>query len=224
MIKYFSSAVALCVLLVAAPAFAAEVDFRSSEFSSANHRSSFTYTADDGVTLTLTAGPAFSTLYQDSADGFGVRSLTGYDSSQVEGRETLTISFSETVLITDVFINDLFIERTLLGGTYAEIGYYTTVNGTTEFRAIQGAGTSGELTLHPDVWVDAIVFTAPGLVGFQTHDYSVAGINYTTSGGGAAAGGSAVPELDASAGSTGLLLLVGAAALLSDRRRVTPAA
>jgi hypothetical protein len=201
----------LMTLMVSSPAFAADIDFRSSAFAGANNRSGFSYTASDGVTLTVTAGPTGARLYQDSQDGFGVRA--SYENDEIEGYESLSIGFSEDVLLTDLFITDLFIERPFLGlgRSYAEVGYYTIDGDTTTFHAITSGG-NGELTLTPNLWADGIVFRAPGLVGFQNHEFSVGGLSYTTR-------TAEVPELDPSAAGAAMLLLVGAVLMLGERRR-----
>lgn len=211
MSKQVSLVVGLLTLAIASPAFAADIDFRSSAFAGANNRSSFAYTASDGVTLTVTAGPRGARLYQDGEDGFGVRA--SYENDEIEGHETLTIGFSEDVLLTDIAITDLFIERPLfnLGRPYAEIGYYTIDGDTTVFHSITSGG-NGELSLEPNVWADEIVFRAPGLVGLQHHEFSVGGLSYSTR-------TAEVPELDPSAAGAAMLLLVGAALMLSERRR-----
>lgn len=217
--KPLFAVVALFAGFVATPAFATEIDFRSSAWAAGDGRSSYSQTSSDGVTVTVSAGPApYADLSQDSTDGFGVSYGFGYEGDEIEARESLTVSFSESVLITDVFLTDLFIEADSRGRLYPEIGFYTSSDGTVQFQAIEGAGTNGQLTLSPDVWADAIVFTAPGLEyenwAWQDHEFSVAGINYTTQ-----ASSVGVPELDPGAAGTALLLVVGAGLMLSDRQR-----
>jgi hypothetical protein len=214
--KLFSIASSVLILLVAGPAFAAELDFRSSSFTSADGDPSFNYTASDGIQVRLQPGPSGATLYQDSTDGIGVR--YSYETDEIEGRERLTISFSQSgasqsVLITDLYLTDLFVERTSGGTQYAEVGYYTVNGSTTTFHAVQPTGTNGELHLSPDVWASAITFSAPGIVGSQNHEYSVAGLSYTTRSG-------SVPELDPSAAAGALVLLLGSVLLLTERRRL----
>lgn len=207
--------VALFTGFAATPAFAAEIDFRSSAWAAGDGESSYSQTGSDGVTVSVSAAPApYADLYHSSTDGFGVSYRYGYESDEIEGFESLRVSFSESVLITDVFITDLFIESDTFGRLYPEVGFYSSSSGTVQFQAIQGAGTNGELALAPEIWADAIVFTAPGLEnwGTQDHDFSLAGLNYTT-------GTTAVPELDPGSAGTGLLLVTGAALMLSDRRR-----
>jgi len=71
---YKSAPLATTRSLVATPAFAANIDFTGSEFCDANHDSQYRCTADDGVTVTITAEPQpDATLYWDSRDGLGAR-------------------------------------------------------------------------------------------------------------------------------------------------------
>src|SRR6185312_1764153 len=77
----------------------------------------------------------------DSEDGLGVRN--SYENDEIESVESLTVSFSETVLISDVFLTDLFIEDPLLGRPYAEVGYYTVA------AARQRAAVDGSPPLYP---------------------------------------------------------------------------
>src|SRR5262245_12492057 len=213
--------IGLFIVTAASPAFAADINFRSSAFSGANGKSSFEYTASDGVKLTISAAPApKAKLYQDSQDGFGVDSKYGYEKDEIEALETLTISFSETVLITDVFLSDLFIEDPLIGKSYKEYGYYRLDNGSKNLVVAKAKGGNGEITVQPDAWASSINFSAPGLTGLfglHNNEFSVAGLSYDKKG----CGGGAVPELDPSATGTAMLLLVGCALLLTDKRRRT---
>jgi hypothetical protein len=209
MTRFLAPALALATLGVAAPALAAQIDFRTSAFSSANWQPSFSYTASDGVTLTITPGPRGATLYQDSTDGLGVR--FSYEADEIEAKETLTIGFSEEVLLSDLFLTDLFNES-----GYLERGAYAVNGGTTKnwFTADPGQtpGTNGELTLDVGTYVTSITFSAPGklMFGLQNHEFSLGGLDYSRR---------AVPELDPSAGASTLLLLLGMLAVLSERRR-----
>lgn len=204
----------LAVLASSSSAFAANLDFSSAAFAAADGRSSFAYTASDGVTLTLTAGPqlALARLQQDSSDGFGVSTLFDSTPNEIDGTETLTLSFSQGVTVSDVFINDLFNEGYLEQGSYS-------INGgqAISFSALQGQttyGSNGALTLDLDTVVTSLTFSAPSAGWFRQNDFAVRGINYTV----ASAPASQVPELSGNAAPLALMLLIGCALLINDRR------
>lgn len=202
----------LAALATSSTAFAANLDFASAAFAPGDGQSSFAYTASDGVTLTLTAGPNWqlARLQQDS-DGFGVSTLLDSDPDEVDGSETLTLSFSQGVNVSDVFINDLFNEG------YLEVGSYS-INGgqAISFSALQSQttyGSNGALTLDIDTVVTSLTFSAPAAGLFRQNDFAVRGINYTV-----AAQTTAVPELSGGSAPLALMLLIGCAMLLNDRR------
>jgi hypothetical protein len=212
----------LAIVGSASSAFAAEIDFTASNFAAANGQTSFSYTATDGVTLTLTAAPA--RLTYDATDGLGVRTgSTDLQPNEIDNNEVLTITFSESVRLSDVFITDLFNEG------YLETGYYSLNNGPAiAFTALptQGFNTNGSLSLHLDTWVTSLTLTSPpnylgGLIG-PNHDYSVGGLAYTTAAAAAPPAptpAQSVPELGGNAAPMALSLLVGCAVLISNRRR-----
>jgi hypothetical protein len=198
------------VLASSGTAFAANLDFASAAFAPGDGRSSFAYTAADGVTLTLTAGPNWqgARLQQDS-DGFGVSTILDSDPDEIDGVETLTLSFSQGVTVSDVFINDLFNEG------YLEVGSYS-INGgqaiSFSASASQVPGsTNGQLTLDLDTVVTSLTFSAPAAGLFRQNDFAVRGINYTVA-------TREVPELSGSAAPLALMLLIGCALLVNDRR------
>jgi hypothetical protein len=172
-------ALVVLVLLLAGPAAAATIDFRSSDFSGAYGLATFTA---NGVTLT--AAPSGSQLYWDSLGGFGVQ--YSYMQNQVEGSESLTISFATPVSISSVFIMHLYNDpydppKT---GYYLETGSYA-LNGSNTWIPFSADPSKypdssyGEKTLplDPSVLVSSIIFKAPGIVGSQNHEFSVAAIN-----------------------------------------------
>lgn len=203
----------LAVLACSSTAFAANLDFASAAFAPGDGQSSFAYTASDGVTLTLTAGPNWqgARLQQDSVDGFGVSTLLDGDPDEVDGSETLTLSFSQGVTVSDVFITDLFNEG------YLEVGTYSINGGNAiSFSALQTqttSGSNGALTLDLDTVVTSLTFTAPAAGLFRQNDFAVRGVNYTV-----AARATQVPELSGNAAPLALMLLVGCAFLVNDRR------
>lgn len=221
----------LAVVGSASTAFATEIDFTASNFGAAHGQSSFSYTASDGVTLTLTAAPNTARLSHDGTDGFGIRTgWTDLQPDEIDNNEVLTITFSQSVLLSDVFVTDLFNES-----GYLETGSYSLNGGAAVgFTALptQRSGSNGALTLQLDTWVTSLTLTTPpnflgGLIG-PSHDYSVSGLAYTTapvvaSGPAATApppSTNAVPELGGSAAPMALSLLIGCALLVSNRRRI----
>ena len=106
---------------IAANVDATLIDFRSSEFQSADMKSS-EYFSTYG--LTVAAVPECATLYHDTIDGFGVR--YSYEDDEIEGPvERLHLSFDSAVRLYGILITDLFYEPFNYGsGSYSEKGYY----------------------------------------------------------------------------------------------------
>ncbi len=157
----------------AAPAGAALVDFRSDAFAGADGDPSFS-TVVDGTTLTFLPLPTpDSRLYWDDTDGFGVR--YDYETDEIEGRETLRITFSEEVYLEQIWITDLFYEN-----GYLERGIYELDdNGSpVEFVALasQGSGSNGERVLDVGAALSSIDFRAAGRIAGQDHEFSVAAL------------------------------------------------
>lgn len=198
------------VLASSGTAFAANLDFASAAFAPGDGQSSFAYTAGDGVTLTLTAGPnwAGARLQQDS-DGFGVATILDSDPDEIDGVETLTLSFSQGVTVSDVFINDLFNEGYLEQGTLSINGGQA-ISFSASASQVPGS-TNGQLTLDLDTVVTSLTFSAPAAGLFRQNDFAVRGINYTVA-------SRQVPELSGSAAPLALMLLIGCALLVNDRR------
>jgi len=132
----------------------------------------------DGVTWTFTPQPQpDATLYWDSTDGFGVR--YDYETDEIEGRESLLISFSAPVYIGDVYLTDLFDEN-----GYQEQGWYELdSSGVQPFLADAGRfpspASNGEKVLSINSTVSSITFSAPGRINGQNHEFSVAGLDTT---------------------------------------------
>jgi hypothetical protein len=130
----------------------------------------------DGTNLTITASPAQALLYWDSTDGFGVQYDYEYD--EVEGVESLHVSFGETMYLSGFFVTDLFSNDHNSG--YVEYGWYS-INGDPNIQffadSSQTPGTNGERTVPVGAAVNHIAFSAPGLVNGQDHDYSVGGVS-----------------------------------------------
>ena len=208
----FATAVSF-LWLVASVASAEYIDFRSTAFSGAYGKTSYSFTTSSGTGVTAVAGGTGSSLYWDSQDGFGVMGCSGYETDEIDSSESLTLKFSKSTYLDDVFITDLFKES-----GYLEIGYYS-LNGGTPVKFLADASqvsgtTNGEKTLDINKYINSVTFTAPGklgLFGTQNHEFSVGGIKI---------GSLSVPELDPSAASSALALLVAADFALHGRRRV----
>jgi len=160
--------------------YAAIIDFRSGDFSSADGSSSFSY-APAG--LTITASPDGAVLYQDSIDGLGVR--YSYENDEIEGDECLHLSFNTSQFLYEILITDLFYEPyNYGGGSFLEEGQYSfDQNVWIDFEAdsTQTPSTNGELTLlfaSPTV-IDDIWFRAAGWENCfrEDHEFSVARID-----------------------------------------------
>lgn len=197
--------------------FVPTIDFRNDIFSGANYQRSFTATVD-GLSVTLSAyvdgdDSARPTLYWDDIDGIGVR--YDYETDEIEGSERLSIGLSGTVDLTAIMLSDLFIEN----GSYAERGAYQIAGDVVGFDAASLAGTPGNkangehVVGVPDVAASEIILSAPGMVGNQTHEFSVIGVSYVASAD-EAADGPAVPEP-----ATAVLLGAGLIVLGVGRRR-----
>ncbi|MBN1653965.1 MAG: hypothetical protein JXA30_09330 [Deltaproteobacteria bacterium] len=204
------------VLIIASTAFADFIDFRSEEnFAAAANQESFTADVGD-YDLTLTPAPTGSQLYWDNVDGFGVISGTWYDEvDEIDHRESLTISFSDSVYLSSISLTDLFYEN-----GYFEMGYYVLSDGSVEtFVAdfTQVKGTNGLL----DIEIGADNITSISLKALPSywivnHDYSVMGIDVTANGASAS-----VPELGAESSVSALALLFGGVLVVNGRRRLT---
>jgi hypothetical protein len=177
----------ILALLLASPAAAATIDFRSDPFSAANGATSFTMSsaAIPGTPLTITAAPSGAKLDWDSTGGFGID--YSYMENQIEGPELLTISFETPVSISSVLIRYLYNDPYDSGsGHYLETGSYSLNGGAwIDFSANPSQFPSptifGEQTLaiNPSVLVSNIAFMAPGILSDlnQNHEFSVAAIN-----------------------------------------------
>lgn len=218
-----ASLFALATLTVASSASAEFVDFtNASQFGGSNYATSTSFNTQSGATATIVPGPSGATMSWTSGGGLGVRYNSGgaYEWDEIEGPETLSISFSEPVYIESVSLANLYRESGLLTGTYSESGSFRLSNGTTG-SIVADSTPSGNQTIGVGAWTSSIVFRAAGYVGgifglgTQNHEYSLAGITF----GGPAAGPTSVPELDPSAAGAGLMLLLGGLMVLGGKRR-----
>jgi hypothetical protein len=158
--------------------YAALIDFRSGDFSSADGSPSFFY---EPAGLTIIASPDSAVLYQDSTDGLGVR--YSYENDEIEGDESLHLSFNASQCLHQILITDLFYEPyNDGGGSFSEIGQYSfDQNVWIDFEAdpnqTPSPETNGELTLlFGSPIVDDIWFRAAGRENScrEDHEFSVA--------------------------------------------------
>jgi hypothetical protein len=199
-IRAFGIGVAAAIGLAPLASSAGTIDFRSAAFAGADQATSFT-TSVDGVGVTLTPEPERARLYWDSTDGIGVR--WDYETDEIEGVERLVVSFSTPIHVSEVVLTDLFLEN-----EYLETGWYQIDGGDVvgfEAEADQLLGkTNGVKLLQINELVSAIRFGAPGRVGAENHEFSVAQMRFSAP----------VPEP-----SSGLLFGVGAWVLGWSLRR-----
>lgn len=155
---------------------ATAIDLRDAAFASADGADSF-QTEIDGVTVTFAANPSPGTLYHDTEDGLGVR--LDYETDEIEGVELLVVSFSEPVLLEELYITDLYNEQ-----GYLENGFYD-LNGTSTFTAFGAEPdqlrftTNGDKTLAIGSVVTSFALRAPGLMDGQNHDFSLGGFAFS---------------------------------------------
>jgi len=166
--------IVICLFLAPA-AFASYIDFREeSVFGDALGKTCFATTVD-GLDLIFKPYPSGATLWWDDQDGFGVQ--FDYEQDEIEGDELLKLRFSMEVYVEEIHITDLFNEW-----GYQEFGAYRLDNEPlwNPFFAAEDqliGQTNGELTLLVGEWAQLITFWAPGKIGFQNHDFAVAGVD-----------------------------------------------
>lgn len=233
---------AVATLSMASAAYAIDLDFTSiapdqNETPCAGNPNgaSCWSTTIEGITVTLTPGPSGTALYWDKDDGFGVTGPS-YEKDEIEGNETLTVSFTDAqgnsveVILDSFNVSDLFFEQDDEGKlTYAEVGKYQVDGaGVVSFTPDGVAGHSnvnGTGTLSVGASTSTLVLTAPGKIvknygwgpwkkqSHQDHEYSLAGLSFHVV---------SVPELSVG-GAAPALLLLGAMGLVlgGGRRRPT---
>ena len=162
--------------------FDPQLDFRAEEWSGADYASSYTQ-VDGGVEVTLIALPSLAELFWCAEDGIGIRH--NYEVDEIEADERLRVLFDTTVQLSAIYVSDLFVEN-----GYSETGSYRLWNGsgpwgewqTLDAATLPGTGSNGEhvLSFADAIAVTEINFKAPGLVGAEDHEFSVAGFDLLT--------------------------------------------
>ena len=115
--------IAACLSLGALNANAGYIDFLTWNPTSSELASGSVSRVVDGTTVTVTAyylhttparpsNYAQTALYWDNRDGFGVTNASGsYEHDEVEGNESLWVSFDSTMPVTGFALTDFFYER-----------------------------------------------------------------------------------------------------------------
>jgi hypothetical protein len=171
------------VLFSTVAASAATIDFTTSSFGAGLNQSSFSWISANGVTMTLMpSGSGSPVLWWDELDGFGVQS-DSYEADEIEGGESLTLTFSEPVLLAALHLADFFFEW-----GYLETGSYQLNGGpavgfvASPLQNIDNPANNGLYTiaLSPQ-WVTSVRLFAPGRFtqdGLpQHHEFAFAGID-----------------------------------------------
>ena len=177
--------------LITTSAFAVTIDFTDSTFSPGG-ASSITQTVG-GITVKVEAiEPAGAALFWTGGlttdfygfkDGFGVNSTLSYEVDEVDGPDRLKVSFlSGSVILSSIGITNLFTEG---NPSYQEQGFYSLDGGApvsflADLGQLPSPASNGVLTLtFPLTPVNYIIFSAPGLLNGQNHEFSVAGVEVT---------------------------------------------
>ncbi len=182
--------VALSAAMVPASSRALVIDFTAAPWAAADGQSSYSLPYSIGgktITVTVSASVAGTVLYQSSS-GFGVtRSSGDYRESQVNDIERLSIAFDDgaplQLHLNSAHLSMIFNED-LGSGAYREQGSYSLDGGTqwTDFMAAVDQTyptppADGVLDLTIDQNTDSVLFKAPGMIGDQSHEYSVDAID-----------------------------------------------
>lgn len=216
--KLFAKLAAAAALLTAAQAQALVIDFGATPWTpNANNQQTYT----DGIT-TATAGPVGALIFAaDSRDGLGVTCTTaicgGVDEfDEVNGTESLTISFATAVKLLSVKVTDFFPkihDNVDNDGSHAtgEVGYIKLWNGLTDL---------GVWTIYG---VNSVITSWEGDQVINFGGQTVTAINFYTGG---ARDEFSVKSITAEVAEPGLLGLLGLGMLclgLSRRRQAKAA-
>jgi len=183
----------LSVLFLAGSAMAWSIDFRDTSYSGAQGETSFSHTGDG---LTLDAFPGGAYLTWGSNDGIGVGGVA-YEPDEIELDEILNITFDNSVLLSEIFLTDLFYEQRQ-EQWYEEIGAVQfmfddgSLSGVfnfsqTDHTMLPDPASNGEYVIDVASLVGpGALIKKVGLAGLgyetvenirQDHEFSVAGLN-----------------------------------------------
>lgn len=237
-------ALALASFLLPATAFGAELDLTN--ISGFQTGKSTYVTTVDGVKVTFTAlndgktSDSTDLTYQ-KGDGFGVDTKTDSNgttsndktpegdvlitSDEINGKESIKITFSQEVLIESIAITDIYDEQKVKGyffvwptetGAWKITGSNGVEYGTFEGKTIRDGKNNGEIEVDINELATVLsVYSTNSADEANYKGFSLAGITFSTS---------KVPELSGQGVSAAAFLLFGAAQLLGARRRRSAAA
>ena len=182
--------IALGQSAMASPLPTPQVDFRSDAFSGASNQTSF-HTTVAGIGMTISGyhfapdgTKSAAALYWDNIAGIGVATALERDAQndEIDSTEWLTITFDNTIGLSNIFVSKLFAQQHWNGLVYDEQGYYSTDGGANvAFDAGSLYGTAGDkslgqadLTLSKIIPVNEITFGVAD-AGLAHSSYSVLG-------------------------------------------------
>jgi len=148
------------------------VDFRTDTWQTAIQGNSNTATVGP---ITVTAMPQSADLYTDQViDGIGVNSLGSDESDEVDGSETLAVAFTGGMLLSGLWVTDLFDSP---DGVDGEEGRVTLNNATVfDFFGNQADQANGEIYVDfgGSIYVQNAFFEIIG--ESHNNEFAVAGI------------------------------------------------
>lgn len=185
------------LLLASASAWADEINFQPATMSQGDGFLSYAWTTSSGIIVTLTGtGGVLEHNAGTGLDGYGVGApnITGpfrdYERDEIEGPETLVVTFSQPVTLNRFYVTNLFNERNNFGGGwFLERGAFS-IDGdpAVGFAALPGqvTGTNGERWVDVNDLVTSLSLTAPGFVymtgyssPWQDHEFTLGRLDFT---------------------------------------------
>jgi hypothetical protein len=176
---------ALSLWAAVGTALAVQIDFTSDLYAPAEGQRTY---ARDG--LLLSAMPEGQDVYLTwtADDGIGIGGNFSYEDDEVEFDEWMRIDFDKSVLLTDVYLTDFFVE-TRGDHTYQEHGMILflyadgSLSPVYDFWQTDAGAVNGEYTLDVAGWTGDREVLAVGLSGVggnsvvgEDHEFAVAGL------------------------------------------------
>jgi len=163
----------IVISLIASSSFAGTtIDFRDPVWAAANGQPSYTV---GNITVNATVATG-AVLWQDSIDGLGVNSPNGPNPDEIDFPEVLEIHFASNMILTGVWISDLFDAPDGNGADPGGENAYLVINGVTNihFVGANSEQTNGEqfVDFGGGISVHTLEFNAV----CSNDDYSVMGI------------------------------------------------
>jgi len=161
------------ISLLAGSAFAGTtIDFRDPVWAAANGQTSYTV---GNITVNATVATN-AVLWQDSIDGLGVNSPSGPNPDEIDFPEVLEIHFASNMILTGVWVSDLFGPPDGNGADPGGENAYLVINGLTNihFVGADSEQTNGEqfVDFGGGISVHTLEFNSV----CSNDDYSVMGI------------------------------------------------